>query len=130
MELGYRSIYEVTGGKFTLTRFEPDRVNGRRLVRETYRRGEQFTAYNYEVPAGFMDLLRVVGPSPEVPPVPPPKGEVPTEDRDGKAGKESRKTAPSEPEPEPEPEKDEEEIEEKKEPPPRPTRRRSPTRKK
>jgi len=75
-ELGYRNIYEVTGGKFTLTRFERDRVSGRKLVRETYVTGQQFTAYNYEVPAGFMDLVKVVGPAPEEKPVPPPKREV------------------------------------------------------
>ena len=88
-ELGHRNIYEVVGGRFTLTRFERDRVSGRKLVRETYLTGQQFTAYNYEVPAGFMDLVKVVGPAPEEKPIPPPKREVPTEDRDGKYGKET-----------------------------------------
>ena len=98
-ELGYRNIYEVTGGKFTLTRFERDRVSGRKLVRETYVTGQQFTAYNYEVPAGFMDLVKVVGPAPEEKPVPPPKREVPTEDRDGKYGKETTTRGRKSPEP-------------------------------
>lgn len=95
VELGILNIYEVVGGKFTLTRFERDRVSGRKLVRETFVKGQQFKAYNYEVPAGFMDLLKVVGPAPATTPVPPPKREVPTEDRDGKVGKET--TARSEP---------------------------------
>jgi hypothetical protein len=90
-ELGYRNTYEVVGGKFTLTRFEHDPISGRKLVRETHLKGQQFTAFNYEVPAGFMDLVKVVGPAPEEKPVPPPKREVPTEDRDGRVGKETTK---------------------------------------
>jgi hypothetical protein len=95
VELGILNIYEVTGGKFTLTRFERDRVNGRKLVRETFTKGQQFKAYDYEVPAGFMDLVKVVGPAPSDRPVPPPKREVPTEDRDGKVGKETTSRAGS-----------------------------------
>ena len=92
----HRSIYEVLGGKFTLTRFEPNPKTGRKLVRHMYKKGERFTAYNYEVPTGFMDLLKVVGPAlDEELPVPPPTSEVPTEDHTGKVGKESR-TPPEE----------------------------------
>jgi hypothetical protein len=95
VELGVLNIYEVTGGRFTLTRFERDRVSGRKLVRETFVTGQQFKAYDYEVPAGFMDLVKVVGPAPSDRPVPPPKREVPTEDRDGKVGKETTARAGS-----------------------------------
>jgi len=107
---GFRSVYEVTGGKFTLTRFQPG-VVGRKLVRETFKTGDQFTAYNYEIPSGFMDLLKVVGPAPPEDPVPEPVGEVLTEDRTGRTGKESRKQP----------------VEEKK--PPRPVRRKAPVKK-
>lgn len=95
VELGILNIYEVTGGRFTLTRFERDRVSGRKLVRETFAKGQQFKAYDYEVPAGFMDSVKVVGPAPAAHPVPPPEREVPTEDRDGKTGKETTTRARS-----------------------------------